>query len=202
MAGLSSGDNLVSFEPFTRPGCYVAAPSSTSNAAGGTGTGGVRQVELLCTARGVQPSAAQAKRASWRRHDPLLPAAHGGFQSYESIDAPGFFLSSAAGPQGESSAAEGPAGADRGYDMGDEAGTRLSAVTLQRKPDIHDKESAVFKRFAAHASFEEAVGAAVYPPATWFLLPPSTTAPTITSAVLWPLSEVIDETYSVYWDLS
>ena len=74
--------------------------------------------------------------------------------------------------------------------------------------------------FAAHASFEEATGAAVYPPAAWFLQAPPAAAPAgraarsdppagraarsdpIPSAVLWPLSEVIDETYSVYCDLS
>ena len=40
LAGLVTGENnLVSFEPFTRPGCYLAAPAG--------GTGG--QVELLCT---------------------------------------------------------------------------------------------------------------------------------------------------------
>ena len=68
------------------------------------------------------------------------------------------------------------------------------------------RESAAFKAFAAHASFEEATCAAVYPPAAWFLQPPPAAAPAgraaIPSAVLWPLSEVIDETYSVYWDLS
>ena len=73
------------------------------------------------------------------------------------------------------------------------------------------RESAAFKAFAAHASFEEATGAAVYPPAAWFLQPPpAAAAPAgraarsdpIPSAVLWPLSEVIDETYSVYCDLS
>ena len=94
---------------------------------------------------------------------------------------------------------------------GRRSGTRLSAVTLQRKPaeSVH-RESAAFKAFAAHASFEEATGAAVYPPAAWFLQPPPAAAPAgraarsdpIPSAVLWPLSEVIDETYSVYWDLS
>ena len=194
LAGLVSGENnLVSFEPFTRPGCYLAAPAG--------GTGG--QVELLCTARGVQLNAAEARRASWRRHDPLLAAAHGGFQSYESLASPGFFLSTAASAaaHGQSSAAP------EGYDAGDEAGTRLSAVTLQRKPaDSVHRESAAFKAFAAHASFEEATGAAVYPPAAWFLQPPPAAAPAgraaIPSAVLWPLSEVIDETYSVYWDLS
>ena len=78
---------------------------------------------------------------------------------------------------------------------------------LQRKPaDSVHRESAAFKAFAAHASFEEATGAAVYPPAAWFLQPLPAAAPAgraaIPSAVLWPLSEVIDETYSVYWDLS
>ena len=64
------------------------------------------------------------------------------------------------------------------YDAGDEAGTRLSAVTLQRKPaDSVHRESAAFKAFAAHASFEEATGAAVYPPAAWFLQPPPAAAP-------------------------
>ena len=67
VAGLGGGDNLVSFSPFGRPGCWLAAPQG--------GSGG--QVELLCLHRGVQPSPEQARRASWRRHDPLLAAAHG-----------------------------------------------------------------------------------------------------------------------------
>ena len=150
-------------------------------------------MELLCTARGVQPTATEAKRASWRRHDPLLSAAHGGFQSYESLEAPGFFLSTArTAPQGQSNAA-----APQDYDAGDEVGTRLRPVTLQRKP-ADARESAAFKSYASHTSFEEAIGAAAYPPAAWFFRPHKP-AP---SALLWPLSEVIDETYSVYFDLS
>ena len=30
VAGLSGGDNLVSFEPFTRPGCHLASPEGGS----------------------------------------------------------------------------------------------------------------------------------------------------------------------------
>ena len=114
---------------------------------------------------------------------------------------PGFFLSAAGGSsEGQSSAAERP---PQGYDdIGDEAGTRLTPITLQRKP-ADKPESAAFKRFAMHTSFEEAIGVAVYPPAAWFLRPPPPASgrPTATSAVVWPLSEVIDETYSVYFDL-
>ena len=48
-----------------------------------------------------------------------------------------------------------------------------------------------------HTSFEEAVGEAAYPPAAWRFRPPAGTP----SAVVWPISEIIDETYSVYFEL-
>ena len=202
VAGLSGGDNLVSFQPFTRPGCYLTTPDTAPRG----GSSGV-QIELLCVSPGTAPTAAQARCASWRRHDPLLEAAHGGFHSYESLEAPGFYLSSALPGADEQSRAterplEGPS-AMTGYDVGDETDTQLAPATLQRKP-AGPKDDAAVRRFAMHASFEEAIGAAAYPPAAWFLHPP--TLPTgraaATSAVVWPLSEVIDETYSVYFDLA
>ena len=116
----------------------------------------------------------------------------GGFQSYESLHAPGYFLSTAAGAEAGASSAT-------GYEVGDELATRLTPVTLQRKPS-GEKEVPAVKRFAALSSFEEAVGAASYPAAAWFLRP-SPGRPELASAVVWPLSEVIDETYSVYFDL-
>lgn len=202
VAGLSGGDNLVSFQPFTRPGCYLTTPDTAPMG----GSSGV-QIELLCVSPGTPPTAAQAKRASWRRHDPLLEAAHGGFHSYEALEAPGFYLSSAVPGADEQSRAterplEGPS-AVTGYDVGDEMDTQLAPATLQRKP-AGPKDDVAVRRFAMHASFEEAIGAAAYPPAAWFIHPP--TLPTgraaANSAVVWPLSEVIDETYSVYFDLA
>ena len=149
----------------------------------------------------------------------LLQAAHGAFLSYESVEAPGYFLSSAPS-SGDGDGGGGGGGGGRGgggegggaqtsvatgYDAGDEAGTRLTPVTLQRKPAA-ERESAPFRAFANHASFEEAIGKAIYPPAAWRFHPPTQgaggrAAPPPQSALVWPLSEVIDETYSVYFDL-
>ena len=56
-----------------------------------------------------------------------------------------------------------------------------------------------------HASFEEAIGKAVYPPAAWYFRPTAKGAggrAAPQSALVWPLAEVIDETYSVYFDLA
>ena len=202
---VGGGDNLVSFEPFSRPGCCLAAPMGSG---GGGGSSGGGRVELLCLAPGAQPTAAEVKRVAWRRHDPLIMAAHGAFLSYESVDAPGCFLSSTPSGDGGGGASGGGGGAQMsaaaGYDAGDEAGTRLTPVTLLRKPDA-ERESAPFKAFANHASFEEAIGKAVYPPAAWYFRPTAKGAggrAAPQSALVWPLAEVIDETYSVYFDLA
>ena len=75
---IGGGDNLVSFEAFSRPGCYLAAPTGGGGSSGGSsgGSGGGGQIELLCLGPGAQPTAAEAKRAAWRRHDPLLQVLH------------------------------------------------------------------------------------------------------------------------------
>ena len=52
--------------------------------------------------------------------------------------------------------------------------------------------------FAFESSFEEAPGEAEYPPAAWTMQRSLTSE----SALLYSLNEVVDETYTVYWDLT
>ena len=57
--------------------------------------------------------------------------------------------------------------------------------------------------FALESTFEEAVSEAEYPTAAWWWRPPaSARRQGGISALLYPVSECIDEHYSVYWDLA
>lgn len=197
--GLADGQNLVSFEPVARPGCYVAPPADAAGApsstrGGASSTNSSAQLRLLCLPAGREPSRQEAAAASYRRHDPLVPAAHGSFQSYESLAHPGRFLSTTgASPQPPDPARRGPSAAAR------RAIGTLRPLALVPKPKTPPpKPYAPPSAYALESCFEEAVSAAEYPAAAWWLLPP----PPAAAALLYALSETVDETYSVYWDLS
>ena len=84
VAGLIDVDNLISFEAFSRPGCFIATADLPATARGATEPPPTfRQLRLSCMPAGNNASSAQRKAASFKRHDPLMPAAHGSFQSYE-----------------------------------------------------------------------------------------------------------------------
>ncbi|KAL3903656.1 MAG: hypothetical protein SGPRY_011588 [Prymnesium sp.] len=73
-------DNLISFEAFLRPGCFISLNSSDAPAV-------FQQLRLSCLP--AVATRAQRAAASFRRHDPLLPVAHGAFHSYEPLSMPG-----------------------------------------------------------------------------------------------------------------
>lgn len=193
-AGLAAGDNLVSFEPFSRPGCCLAAPAK---GAGGGAQEEQRQQLLLHCASSEQPlSEAQQRACSWKRHDPLLSAAHGSFHSYESLIQPGSFMStygatvSAGAPTPRSSHGDRPA-------LGE-----LKPLCLVPKPQATSRAEDHPMRPSAYAlesAFEEVVPEAEYPLASFWLRP--TASASSRSALLYPLNEVVDERYSVYFDL-
>ena len=199
-AGLAPGDNLVSFEAFLRPGCYVSAPASKEQS----------QLELVCVAAGSEPTAAQAQAASFRRHDAVgLTSAHGNFFSYESVARPGFFVST----YGAAAAAEAvPQSGGGGFSVVDGAAEltaggspgsggappTLKPLSLKEKKTV---DGGALKAFGYESVFEEGRPEAEHPPAAWAL---RTAAGGMgggiaSSALVYPLNELVDETYSVYW---
>lgn len=66
-----------------RPGCFISAPDSSA------ASDSFQHLQLRCLPPTHNSTTAMRKAASFRRHDPLLPAAHGAFLSYESISMPG-----------------------------------------------------------------------------------------------------------------
>ena len=54
--------------------------------------------------------------------------------------------------------------------------------------------------FALESSFEEALGEAEYPPSAFWLAGGGAAEAGVPSALLYPLNEVVDEHYSVYFD--
>ena len=96
--------------------------------------------------------------------------------------------------------------------MGPSLGRELTPLILAAKPPP-PKLSAGERRFAdvnapsafsLHSTFEEAIGEAEYPAASWWWRPPMSAlaAGSAPSALVYPLFEAIDEHYSVYWNLS
>ena len=202
VAGVAASEhNLVSFEPFGRPGCYVAAPAAA--AAGGKsqrrpGAAVEGQVGLECGAPDRPLSPQQLRASSWKRHDPLVTTAHGAFQSYESLANPGLFLSTFGAPE---AAAPPP----RAASHAPAALGPLRPLVLARKPAAPPAAAGGAgaidpnrpTAFGLLSSFEEAAGLAEYPAAAWWLRPPASSMP---SALVFPLNEVVDEHYSTYYD--
>lgn len=160
---------------------------------GGPAGRGRRRVTLS----GGEWSATQQAAASWRRHDPLLPTAHGSFQSYESVAHGGWWITT----EGvDEMTVDHPS--ERAV-----LGT-VRPLILGRRP-TGGKE--VQKAHGLLSSFEEARGEAEYPAAAWWLRPDKGVsgrgrgaggaAQQAASALLYPLNEVVDESFSVYWDL-
>ena len=172
--------------------CTKAEPRSAARAA------------WVCTSSAGVPSAStsagrwdvdEQKACSWRRHDPLVSTAHGAFQSYESVARPGAFLST----HGSNVTGAHRLGGGERLQLG-----TLKPLVLARKPPPPpphaDRRFEPPSAFALESSFEEAAGEAEYPPtAFWLGGGGGEHAP---SALLYPLNEVVDEHYSVYWDLA
>lgn len=181
----------VSFEAFSRPGCFIAAPpantKSEAKLTAGRGTlSNFTQLRLLCLH--TRPTHAMAAMASFWRHDPLVPSAHGAFQSYESCSMPRHFISSyGAPPIAETRDGTVPIGA-------------LRQLGLVLKPPSPSTSTTNPSPYALESTFEESPPQSEYPPAAWWLDSPPAADPAAT-ALIYPLSEIVDETYSVYWTL-
>ncbi|KAL1500497.1 hypothetical protein AB1Y20_013154 [Prymnesium parvum] len=186
VAGLVEGvPNLISFEAIHRPGCFIAAPEQRAPAEAFV------QLRLGCLQLN-NATASQQMAASFRRHDPLLPTAHGAFQSYESVSMAGHFISSFEAPAAEQVRYRGSPTNHPG---------RLRKLGLVQKPaTTHAARANQPTPFALESSFEEAPGEAEYPLAAWWLFPPPPSRPA-GGSLLYPLYEIVDETYSVYWAL-
>ena len=208
-AGVQAGtQNLISFEPVARPGCYMAAPLPPPKRAGAApDDGAATQLRLLCESAGKNLTAAEAAAASFRRHDPLVPSAHGSFQSYESVAWPGHFVTSFGSNASSPSARVRGTGHALGTGMalGAAGVSGLRALRLMKVPPKSGTNGGNQppSPFALESSFEEATGEAELPPSAWWLRPaPPHDKGAVASALLYPLNEVVDETYSVYFDLS
>ena len=126
--------------------------------------------------------------ATFKRNDPMLSTAHGAFNSYESVLRPGWFISLSVGGNADPMGEPAPNTPER---KPDGFGADLQPLLLL--PRIQGLE------FARFSTFEEARGEAEYPAASWWLQPPRQPQ---RSSLIYPLNEVVDETYSVYWDLN
>ena len=205
IAGVAATEhNLVSFEPFGRPGCYVAAPPAlgageTAKAETARSTQRVEgQLRLECATPGRPLTTAELRASSWKRHDPLVTTAHGAFQSYESLARPGHFLSTHGAP--EASAPKPRAASHSAEPLGALRPLLLVPKPAPPKPAPAGAAAVDPNRptpFALESAFEEAVGLAEYPSAAWWLRPPEASMP---SAIVYPLNEVVDEHYSTYFD--
>ena len=201
--------NTVSFEPYGQPGCLVAAPPSDGGERAASShprapPSHPLQLRLLCARPGAEPlSTADEKAASWRRHDPLVSTAHGSFQSYESVARPGYFISTH-GAANLTTTSGGGGGASSSA-----SAARRTPLILARKPPpppppkegegpdlrFHPPSS-----FALESSFEEALGEAEYPQSAFWLAGGAGGEGDLPSALMYPLNEVVDEHYSVYFD--
>ena len=204
LPGPANEQNLVAFEPITRPGCLVSAPpeGATAGAAAAGINGGEHplQLRLVCASAETPLTAAQERAASWRRHDPLVPVAHGSFQSFESVTHRGFFMSTYGANVSDVHARA----SQRHAHAGPRLGEQLTPLILARKPPSPAQPTGfnVPSPFALQSSFEEAIGETEYPASAWWWRPSaSSQARGGKSALLYPLFEVVDEHYSVYWDL-
>ena len=180
----------------------MAAPATADapkKAAAAASPAGFRQLRLLCIPPDAPPSSTVAALASFRRHDPLVPAAHGSFQSYESLSHPKHFISSFGAPP--AARVRGARHAYHGAGAG-ELG-ELRQLGLVPRPTAPATSSTVPTPFALESTFEEAIGEAEYPPSAWWLLPRAPAkGPPPDTALVYSLAEVVDETYSAYWSLS
>ena len=180
LPGLHSGDNLVSFSHVQWPSCCFAAPKD-----------GIGDLTLECAAGGDYTSS-QAKACTYRRHDSLVPSAHGSFHSYESVLLPGYFLSTH-----NASLTSSGGGGRRG---GGEGTAQLRPLRLAKRPaDFVSGGNRPPSPFALSSAFEEAAPEAELPQNSWWLK--SDGSYRAGGALLYPLNEVVDERYSVYWDL-
>ena len=200
LPGLAKEQNLVAFEPIGRPGCYVSAPPDDDAKTSSRGSEHPMHLRLVCASPDGPLTAAQERSASWRRHDPLTPVAHGSFQSYESLARRGYFMST----QGSNTSQAHAQAATRHLHAGPRLGKSLTPLILVQKPkQVGGSNPNEPSAFALESTFEEAVSEAEYPTAAWWWRPPASAVRAgAASALLYPISECIDEHYSVYWDLS
>ena len=80
-------------------------------------------------------------------------------------------------------------------------GEGLGEGARYQQPDRHCELGARRERHLVMGAHPPDDGAAEYPAASWWWRPPAA-CQTAVSALLYPLNEVVDEHYSVYWDLS
>ena len=98
--------------------------------------------------------------------------------------------------------------AQRHPHAGPRLGDALTPLTLAPKPPPPSSKADLRfqppSTFSLESTFEEAVPEAEYPADSWWFRPPAEAlrrggAP---SALVYPIHEVVDEHYSVYWDLA
>ena len=128
-----------------------------------------------------------------------MPSAHGSFQSYESVGAPRHYLTTFG-----SNASALDARAAESFTAGGIASQRqlgtLRPLRLAKVPpsDRPTGGAQAPSPFALESTFEEAAGESEYPASAWWLRGRGPQQ----QALLYPLHEVVDESYSVYFDLA
>ena len=209
----ASEQNTVSFEPFGRPGCLwrpaggvpgdASPPPSPSRARQQPpqpSPAHPLQLRLVCGGPSAPLSAADAA-ATWRRHDPLVSTAHGSFQSYESRARRVLHVHARRRQPDASAAPHARRPADAAV-----AAASLTPLLLVRKPPPPPppKAGGPDLRFTrqgvcARVVVRRGLGEAEYPPSAFGSRRRRAEA-ALPSALLYPLNEVVDEHYSVYFD--